>query len=267
MPAALDCFPGLTLSEKLANIYEVLKTISEGGGGVDLSSPGPIGSTTPSTGAFTTLTASSAEIAGVSIFGSGFITGGALNVSNRGRFDTALLTLPGDGQMRWVDGEYVHISTVDTILLRDAPNTLAMRNGTNAQAFRLYNTYADASNYRRGGFSWNGISLEIGSEGAGTGAGGAVFIKSPQDIYLTTGGQLRWNIDPDGHIKAWTDNTYDIGASGANRPRNIYAAGRVKGDLQANNSAQPDGGITASHYITVYDGSGVAYDMLCRPSA
>jgi hypothetical protein len=38
---------------------------------------------------------------------------------------------------------------------------------------------------------------------------------------------LRWQVDTNGHFTAVTDNTYDIGASAANRPRNIYAAGAL----------------------------------------
>lgn len=61
--------------------------------------------------------------------------------------------------------------TLDTILLRDAANTLAQRNGTAAQAFRLYNTQTDPSNYERGGFDWQTTAntLRVRSEAAGTG--------------------------------------------------------------------------------------------------
>lgn len=34
-----------------------------------------------------------------------------------------------------------------------------------------------------------------------------------------------WNMNASGHFLAGTDNTYDIGASGATRPRNLYIAG------------------------------------------
>ena len=57
----------------------------------------------------------------------------------------------------------------DTRLFRDAANTLAQRNVTNAQTFRVYNTYTDASNYERGFLKWNSNVFEIGSEAAGTG--------------------------------------------------------------------------------------------------
>lgn len=62
------------------------------------------------------------------------------------------------------------VATADTILARDAANTLALRNGTNAQAFRVYNTYTDGSNYERGFVRFNANVFEIGTAAAGTGA-------------------------------------------------------------------------------------------------
>jgi hypothetical protein len=58
----------------------------------------------------------------------------------------------------------------------DAANTLAQRNGVNAQTSRLYGTYTDASNYRRltKTMSTGGVA-EIKPEGAGTGASGNVL--------------------------------------------------------------------------------------------
>jgi hypothetical protein len=58
----------------------------------------------------------------------------------------------------------------DAILQRDAANALAQRNGTNAQSFRVYNTYTDASNYERGFMRYASNALEVGHEAAGTGA-------------------------------------------------------------------------------------------------
>ena len=64
----------------------------------------------------------------------------------------------------------------DVLLARDAPNTLAQRNGVNAQTSRLYGTYTDASNYRRltNTMSAAGVA-EIKPEGVGTGASGNVL--------------------------------------------------------------------------------------------
>jgi len=62
------------------------------------------------------------------------------------------------------------ISASDVRLYRDAADTLAQRRGTTAQAFRLYNTFTDASNYERGFMRYASNILEIGHEAAGTGS-------------------------------------------------------------------------------------------------
>ncbi|WP_284262455.1 hypothetical protein [Roseicyclus amphidinii] len=56
-----------------------------------------------------------------------------------------------------------------TVLTVDGAHILAQRNGTNAQAFNLYNTYTNSSNYERATFRWNANALEIKPEAAGTG--------------------------------------------------------------------------------------------------
>ena len=67
----------------------------------------------------------------------------------------------------WATATY---ATPDLQLWRDAANTLAQRNGVNAQTLRVYNTFTDASNYERGVMQWSGNILTIGAEGLGTGA-------------------------------------------------------------------------------------------------
>jgi len=62
------------------------------------------------------------------------------------------------------------ISASDVRLYRDAADTLAQRRGTTAQAFRLYNTFTDASNYERAVFQYSTNVLEIGHVAAGTGS-------------------------------------------------------------------------------------------------
>jgi hypothetical protein len=102
----------------------------------------------------------------------------------------------------------------DVNLVRQAANTLALRNGVTGQVFRIYNTYTDSSNYEHGGFGWSGNVLEIGTANAGTG--------SARAINLYTGGATKWIIQSSGNFITGVDNAYDIGASGANRPRNVY---------------------------------------------
>jgi hypothetical protein len=78
--------------------------------------------------------------------------------------------------------------TNDVRLFRDAANTLAQRNGTAAQAFNLYNTYTDASNYERGFLKWNSNVLEIGTEAAGTGTARQIRLITSNSILKTAGG-------------------------------------------------------------------------------
>jgi hypothetical protein len=68
--------------------------------------------------------------------------------------------------------------TMDTILARDAANTLAQRNSTAPQAFNLYNTYTDASNYERGFMRFVSNVLQIGVEAAGTGTLRRILIQA-----------------------------------------------------------------------------------------
>jgi len=57
------------------------------------------------------------------------------------------------------------------VLSPGTDNRVEIRRGTNAQTFRVYNTFTDASNYERGVFDWGTTSnvLTIGAQAAGTG--------------------------------------------------------------------------------------------------
>jgi hypothetical protein len=69
------------------------------------------------------------------------------------------------------------------------------------------------------------------SIGTGTGAGGSIIFQvAPAGSSGTAQNALAtaWQISGSGHILAGTDNTYDIGASAANRPRTIYAANAIQ---------------------------------------
>lgn len=77
----------------------------------------------------------------------------------------------------WSDGYNPNSPTSSWVLIgRDAANTLAQRNGVNAQTKRLYGTFTDASNYRRLAMAMTtGGVASIAPEGAGTGASGNVL--------------------------------------------------------------------------------------------
>ena len=66
----------------------------------------------------------------------------------------------------------------DLFLYRDQANTLAQRNGTNAQTFRLYNTYTDASNFERVSLSWSGNTAKLAAEAGGTGTARDLVVKA-----------------------------------------------------------------------------------------
>lgn len=82
----------------------------------------------------------------------------------------------------------------DIFLFRDAANTLAQRNTTNAQTFRIYNTYTDVSNYERAKLEWSSNVLRIGTEKLGTG--------SARALELQTDGTTRLTISSVGEVSA-----------------------------------------------------------------
>ncbi len=100
--------------------------------------------------------------------------------------------------------------TSDIVLARDAANVLALRNGTASQAFNVYNTYTDASNYERGYSRWNAGVFEFGMETAGTGTTKHTRINRASGANLYLGD---WFNNSSGHFVAATNNTYDIGTS------------------------------------------------------
>ena len=91
------------------------------------------------------------------------------------RILSSRIELPPASIFSWNSGADF-LGSTDLILARDAANTLAQRNGANAQTKRLYGTYTDASNYRRLAMTMSTAGVaEIKPEGAGTGASGNVI--------------------------------------------------------------------------------------------
>lgn len=172
--------------------------------------------------------------------GTGTLSGiGTYDLSNgtNGAWLSTGLYFPNTAALQWSATSNA-VAGSDVFLYRDAAGILAQRNGVNAQSFRVYNTYTDASNYERGIFDWTTSAniLMIGSQNAGTGSsrrvqifssgGGIVDITQTGNVTFGWQGHANyWTVSgvTGGHLLAVTDNAYDIGASAANRPRNIYA--------------------------------------------
>lgn len=113
----------------------------------------------------------------------------------------------------------------DTPLVRIDANTVAQRNGTNAQTFSLYTTYTDAANNKSLDFygNFSGGNPGIWARGDGTGGDPNLIIAADgTTIDFRTGGSQRWQILNGNFITASSDNTLDIGALGATRPRTGY---------------------------------------------
>lgn len=147
------------------------------------------------------------------------------------------LKLPVTGSLGWTSAGAG--GSLDTVLVRDAANQIGQRNSTSPQALHLYETYINASNYGRLRF--------IARPGNGDYAIYTDVNGSPTARALSFGaaGALQWQITPSGHWLALTDNSFDIGASGATRPRDFFLGrnATVGGTLAVNGlaSALADG--------------------------
>lgn len=152
----------------------------------------------------------------------------------------------------------------DIRIERDAADTLALRRTTNAQTFNIYNTYTDGSNYERGFLRWNANTFEIGASSAGTGLARnvSVYAGSTGSLFLSGGSGSnsiriysnsveRWRFTNAGHIVAASDNSFDIGADGATRPRNGYFGGTLQFGTHTALGVE-----SVTGYITITDAGG-----------
>lgn len=207
----------------LASIGVKSQTIVKGGGSTSfpLLSDGTVGapaysfSSSPTSGMYwgngPTISNNSTAIAGF---------------SNNGAFG---LTINSTLPLSWGSSG---VATPDTFLFRDgAANTVAQRNGTNAQTLNVYETFTDASNYSRLRVGYSASSLfsslpnafHVRAENAGTGTARDLILSAPagKNIYFGPNNTSTWLMNSTSFL-ASTDNTFDVGASGANRPRTGY---------------------------------------------
>lgn len=96
-------------------------------------------------------------------------------------------TTSSSGSIGWTSG--AANNPRDLVIARDAANSLAQRNSTNAQTYRLYGTYTDASNYERVALSCDGSAdCTLAAETAGTGA-------DDMNLHLTAAGAGRVTVN------------------------------------------------------------------------
>ena len=93
----------------------------------------------------------------------------AIDVGTKG--SEKFIRFISDGSLQWNSSAVTAVSVGDLMLWRDAAGILAQRNSTNAQSFRVYDTYTDAINYERAvfGFTDTANVLTIGTQNSGSG--------------------------------------------------------------------------------------------------
>ena len=119
-------------------------------------------------------------------------------------------------------------------LERTVSHELELRAGTNAQAFQIYNTYTDASNYERLEIKWDTNIATIATTAAGTGAArnlrveaNLIDLDSASSVRVKKTGTTQFTFDTNGIYPNIA--TRDCGTS-ANRWENVHSQKLLLGD-------------------------------------
>jgi hypothetical protein len=182
-------------------------------------------------------------VLGVSLFG--FNQNHVSLGYNGGGSGVSGVTVSSAAVYAWSSGSTNSETTRTLALFQDAAGILAQRNGDNAQSFRVYDSYNTAgANFCRANLSFNSNRFELSISSLGTGSttrGFDIGTNGTGDITFFTSGANKWRIGgTSGSLLATTDNAFDIGGSGVNRPRNLYLSG---------------GSAAVGNYITTRDAS------------
>lgn len=97
-------------------------------------------------------------------------------------------------------------TNLDIILARDAANVLALKNGTNAQDFRVYGTTT--------GPKYTSLKND--------GTSGILTTSAATPLTLGVGGSGFWEIDNSANLWPTTDNVRDLGVASTNRIHNAF---------------------------------------------
>jgi len=121
--------------------------------------------------------------------------------------NNSILLNESDGGYGWVTSGAPTSLGFDTGIFRGGAGIIEQRNGANAQAYRLYNTFTDASNYERGFMRWSSNVLQIGTEKGGTGSARALEFQTDgiTRLSISTGGSILHGISTG--VFGWTGST------------------------------------------------------------
>jgi hypothetical protein len=177
-------------------------------------------------------------------------------------------------------------SSSDAKWFRDGANIIAQRNGTNAQEYRVYNTFTSSTNGEFGKLEWVSTIFNVQTEaGSGGGTARAMLVGAGTAVGTDiagsnttivggrgTGGGIggsilfdtvgsgaagssanalinRWKMDESGNILAGSDGIPSIGASGATRPGKIFVASAFVHGLGATSLLGTFGAAAASQQV------------------
>ena len=176
-------------------------------------------------------------------------------LGNHGAADT-YVNLASDKAIGWGNNASLFASSLDLKLYRDAAGTLAQRNGTNPQSFRVYNTYTDASNYERFSIGWSSNLCTLGFEKAGTGAQRYVSLDlganpSAGANKIISTSTNAYDFYSAGSVWAWVAN----GSFGFGK---YYYAGATRGVQFGESNAGASNRIGDSYVLRITGGSGTS---------
>lgn len=136
-------------------------------------------------------------------------------------------------------------------LYSEGNNLISQRNSTNAQAFRLYNTYTDTNNYERGVFDWNTTAntLIIGAQAAGSGTLRALNIVGNQ-ADITMNGVLMMR------IRSYNNNNTNVTTAynGFEWAFSTYTSDPTTSDIPAGRARLWKNSTTGTVKLSVNDG-------------
>lgn len=183
------------------------------------------------------------------------VLGGGQNLVGLGSLNVNIphVAIQSSGAYGWSVSSDAFSGTYDLVLTRKAAASLRLGAADAAspvaQTLGVQSVVAGTTNTAGANFTI------AGSQGTGSGAGGSIIFQvapaggsgSAQNALATA-----WQISGAGHLLAGTDNTYDIGATGAARPRSIYVGTsiRVEGASSYIRLESPD--IVCNRAGTVY---------------
>ncbi len=153
---------------------------------------------------------------------SGGALSGTLTFADGGSYSPSTLRLASATSFGW---------NGDVLLYRNAANAIDMRNGSNAQALYLYNTYTDGSNNEQGGIRWNSNVFCVGhfsSPGSGSNRATQIYSGGGVAVTFNTGAGVQGDAAFLGKI---TTLASAIGKAGFNLPSGTAPTTPVDGDL------------------------------------